>query len=473
MKRILKALAWVVAGVIVLTAALAGTGYYLFFRTPSAANVAPATDRAQANLQDLEYLKYVMSFDRSFSPEARAAFDKAMEDLTARAAQLDDAQFEMEVTRAVALADNGHTGIRETAWGSYHLPVMPVSFAWFAEGLFIVKAQPAHADLLGAQVVAIAGKPVEELARELYPYYGGPDSLRHEMTPHLMQSPPALHAIGLAPSATEATLTLRLRDGSESERTIVARAQQPPEDTTLRWPKRSLSPVPLPDEKSTWVHLLDGVDRLPLYLRNPNQKYWHAYVDERQRQLFVQINKLLDQGDTPFKVYLDRLLTEIAANKPRDVIIDFRFSSGGNYQLAADFSERLPALLPADGRILILTSGNTFSAAIVTAARLKYFGGARTLIVGEPMGDREEFWAEGSRGVLPNSKLVARYSTGYHDWEQGCRNLATCFWINLLLDVPAGELSPTLAAPLRFSDYVAGKDSALEAIAGASPPPST
>jgi hypothetical protein len=472
MKRILKALGWVAAGVIVLTAALAALGYQLFVRAPDAADVAPATDQTQARQQDLDYVRYVMTFDRSFSDVARAAFDKTMDELAAHAGELDDAKLEMGVMRAIALADNGHTALRETGWGSYHLQVLPLRFAWFAEGLFIVKADSALADLLGAQVLSIAGRPAEALARDLYPYYGGPDSLRHELAPHLMQSPQALHAIGLAPSPKEAMLALKLRDGSESERTIAARTEQPPEDSTLRWPKRSLSPVPLPEEKLSWVHVLDGLDPLPPYLRNPNRKYWHMYLDGGRR-LFVQINKLLDQGDTPFKVYLAQLLQEIAVEKPHDVIVDLRFSSGGNYELASDFSRRLPELLPADGRIFVLSSGDTFSAAIVTAARLKYFGGARTAIVGEPMGDREEFWAEGTRKQLPNSKMTATYATGYHDWERGCRDVLKCYWVNLFMDVPAGELSPTMAAPLRFSDYVAGKDSAFEALQAASQPPST
>jgi hypothetical protein len=472
MKRILKTLAWAAAGILVIAVAIAALGYQLFVRAPSAADVVPAADQAQSRKQDLDYLRYVMSFDRSFSDDARAEFDKAIDDLEARAGELDDAKLEMGVMRAIAFADNGHTALRGTGWGSYHLQVLPVRFAWFAEGLFIVKADPSLADVLGAQVLQIAGHPVEELTRALYPYYGGPEALRRELAPHLMESPPALHAIGLVPSPTEATLQLRLRDGSETERTIVARTEQPPEDSTLRWPKRSLSPLPLPDEKLQWVHVLDGVQPLPPYLSNPNQKYWHTYLDDGRR-LFVQINKLLDQGETPFKVYLERLLQEIALKQPHEVIVDLRFSSGGNYQLAGDFSRQLPELLPADGRIFVLSSGNTFSAAIVTAARLKYFGGARTMIVGEPMGDREEFWAEGTRKQFPKSKLVATYATGYHDWQRGCHDLLKCYWVNLFMDVSAGELTPTLRAPLRFSDYVAGKDSALEALQTALQPPSS
>lgn len=89
----------------------------------------------------------------------------------------------------------------------------------------------------------------------------------------------------------------------------------------------------------------------------------------------------------------------------------------------------------------MLTSANTFSAAISTAARLKYFGGTQTILIGEPMGDRLQFWGEGGRTVLPNSQITIRYTTAYHDWEHGCSlsQLRTCFLLNYFYDVPAGS----------------------------------
>lgn len=114
-------------------------------------------------------------------------------------------------------------------------------------------------------------------------------------------------------------------------------------------------------------------------------------------------------------------------------------------------------------RIYILVGRETFSAGIVTAARLKYFGASRSQLIGEPMGDRSRFWAEGQRYRLPNSGITVSYATGYHDWESGCTSLSRCFWINVLMGVAAGSLEPT-RVPLRFADFRAGRDRALELI---------
>lgn len=463
LRRVLSAVGWTVIAIVAIGGVIGGLGYYLFFRQAPAPTFAAPKDRTEANRQDLEYLKTGMSLDRSFSPQARAEFTKAVDELMARAAGLDDASLEMGITKAVALADNGHTSVRETTWGTQRLKHLPLRFAQFAEGLFVVKADPAFADLLGAQLLALDGQSIDSLTASLRPYVGGPDALAREFITHVLASPPALHAVGLARSPVEATLTLRLPDGSSTERVIAARQYENVPDNTFRWPKRALSPVPVPGDTGQWVHVLDGQD-LPPYLQNPNRRYWHIHMSDQL--VYIQINRLLSEGDTPFDVYLAKLLTEIRERHPRYVVVDVRFSPGGNYQLAADFTKGLPDALPADGRIFILTSGNTFSAALISAARLRYFGSARVSIVGEPLGDREAFWAEGSKIRLPNSGITVGYSTGYHDWEHGCHNLLNCFWPNLFLDVAAGKLTPDIAAPLRFSDYLAGRDSAIVAIEG-------
>ena len=124
-----------------------------------------------------------------------------------------------------------------------------------------------------------------------------------------------------------------------------------------------------------------------------------------------------------------------------NVIIDLRFNSGGDNTLTGAFGKALPDALPPGGRIFILTSGNTFSAAIDTAARLKYFGGQRVVITGEPMGDREQFWGEGGSVFLPNSRLEVRYSTALHDDEHGCSlaQIRTCYFLDYFIGVPAGN----------------------------------
>jgi hypothetical protein len=119
--------------------------------------------------------------------------------------------------------------------------------------------------------------------------------------------------------------------------------------------------------------------------------------------------------------------------------------------------------LPPEGKLVILTSANTFSAAISTAARLKYYAGPRAMLVGEEMGDRGSFWGEGGTTTLPNSGIAIRYTTAYHDWENGCglSQIRTCFYLNYVYGTAAGPLQPAVVTTPTFAEYATGVDRAM------------
>jgi hypothetical protein len=481
----------IVVATFAILSSMAGFGLYLMypaFKVPSPPEFATPNNRAEANKQDLAYLRETLhEMDRSFSSAEWATFDMEIDDLSRRADKLDAAALEMGIAKAVAVANNGHTNLLGAGRG-LTLNSIPLRFYRFADGLRVVKADPANWDLLGARVLQVAGRAPDELAQIFAAYVGGSAALSRELSVYFMESPLALHAIGLQDSASTSELTLETVDGDVIVRNAVAvpvPASGPaPEKTpqTLRfdrrelyWPRRDLSPIPLPTEAPfpqpindgrQWGHVLDKRN-VPFTLKNPNSFYWATYL-AGGKVLFLQINAIMDEpGGEPLKTFLETALKDVAAKKPRFVILDLRSNPGGSYPQAADFTQKLPTLMPKDGKIFILTSGNTFSAAIITAARLKYFSGIRGEIVGEPMGDHPQFWAEAATRIgLPNSGLRVAYATGYHDWEHGCSivQILICYPANFSLGVAAGDLQPTLPVSWSFADYVEGKDTAIEKI---------
>lgn len=431
---------------------------------------------AEANLQDIDFLGRLIEVDRSFTPEARAAFSAGIADLKGRAGELSPTQLEMEAARLVALADNGHTNVKGVSRG-LTLNALPVRINRFAEGYFVTRARPEHADLLGARIEAINGQTPEALVAALAPYTGGPPSFRREAATSILLSPAALAAAGFGENDDRASLTMTLATGEEITRELVAEAEpasgpasSDPDLQGLRrrhWPQRNLSPVPSPVDVGAWQSLLDPRGPLPLYLRQPDVAYWSEEIPELDA-IYVQINVVIDAASGPtLKEFLNGRVARLKEDPVRNVIVDLRFNPGGNGTLTADFTSQLPDTLPEDGRIFILTSGNTYSAAIITVARLAYFGGERALVVGEAVGDREQFWAEGGTITLPNSGLQVGYATAAHDWEHRCRlsDFRTCYFINYIIGVPAGKLTPDLPVEPRFADYLRGEDSLLAAIA--------
>src|SRR5262249_29579520 len=146
--------------------------------------------------------------------------------------------------------------------------------------------------------------------------------------------------------------------------------------------------------------------------------------------------------------------------------VDLRYDQGGDYTKAADFSRRLADAMPPDGRIFILTGGSTFSAAISTVSRIRFFAGSRATQVGGPMGDRGPFWGEGGRAILPTSKIAVHYATAYHDWENGCSldQITTCFLFNYIYGTAAGSLEPQVVASPRFAYYASGRDMVMDEV---------
>jgi hypothetical protein len=417
------------------------------------ADLPAATSQRDRNLQDLAHLRRLPEVERSFTAEGRAAFIQAIAALELRAGELDRAGLAMAAAKAVALADNGHTNVLGLA-GSYGFNAVPIRLGWFADGLFVIATDDERRQLLGGEVLGVNGRSTADLVEALRPSVGGPANLAREFVPNFLISPELLHAAGLAATANGSTFELRLAGGGAGSVDIAANAATRGPANRFLWPKGNLSPQ---GQASGWRHVLDGV-ALPTYLTRPEANYWHGYPADDL--LYVQINRVNDQGPAGLSAYLSGMLDAVAKKPVRNAIVDLRFNSGGDYTLTTDFTRRLPELLPASGKLFILTSANTFSAAISTAARLKHFAGARAVIVGEAMGDRSRFWGEGGVTLLPNSKIAVRYTTAFHDWEHGCSlsQIKTCFLLNYVYGVSAGDLRPKVTIAASFADYAAGKD---------------
>ena len=82
-------------------------------------------------------------------------------------------------------------------------------------------------------------------------------------------------------------------------------------------------------------------------------------------------------------------------------------------------------------------------------------------LIGEPVGDRTRFWAEGGRFTLPNSKLMLQFATGLHDYARPCWHESGCFWVLWFFPTGVANLDPDVRVPYTFDDYVHLRDPLL------------
>ncbi|HXS52982.1 MAG TPA: hypothetical protein VN782_10660 [Usitatibacter sp.] len=422
---------------------------------PAPRGPAPG-DPLQARLQDLQVLAALPSVDRSFTSGARAAFERQVASLRDRAGALDEASFFLGVAQAVALSGNAHTNVDLASWRE-KLAALPVRLAWFPEGLFVIRAATGNESLLGARVLAIDGYAPEALEGEAARYFAGTREYLRSVSHVALESPAVLHALHGKASTDRARL--RVRDAAGVEREVDLAALPAAQAPRAVKPGRLRSPVALADEAPGAWHALLGGRAIPPSLRGPEHVTYATALDGRT--LYLHLWQVRDEPHEPIASRIAHALGDASTPPWKRIVLDLRFDAGGDYPTVYGALRDLARRLAPDGRLLILTDETTFSAAIICAVLAKHFAGPRAVIVGSPVGDRLEFWAEGTPATLPNSRIRIGVSTGYHDWAHGCRALA-CWWPNFYYDVAGGDLAPAIAVRWTFADYARGIDTVLE-----------
>src|SRR5262249_40597096 len=114
------------------------------------------------------------------------------------------------------------------------------------DGLWIIGATPAHANLTGAHVIAIDGKPVADVVAALSPFIPSDNSMwTLRVPPSYLRCPGYLAAAGVAPGRT-APLTRTLARNKGGRRNLAIEAEAP--DSSATWlaaDRDVVTPLPL------------------------------------------------------------------------------------------------------------------------------------------------------------------------------------------------------------------------------------
>jgi hypothetical protein len=397
--------------------------------------------------------------DHSFSAEQRRAFDEALAADIARVDTLSVPDFILDVMQAAAIPRNGHTA----AWVNPH--TMPMRAWWFADGLYAISVAPGFEALLGARIEKLGSLSPDEALVRAAPFISGTMQRVRYLSAVYLMAPQLLRRICAVADAANVPVMLRLRDGSE--RTVILGSAEAPDPGDQGNPMRSAFTVLIPDPpdmKGRWLHVLDAVKPRPAIYADLVDVSM-AWIGEGGKILYIRSNFVssLDKDALDQKLLFGVLQSQVVPRRPRFVIVDLRLNNGGNFFNTILFAQALPKLMPQEGRIFVLISRATFSAALTTAAMLRGNGEGRVVFVGEPMGDGTRFWAEGGTITLPNSRIPIRYSNGFHDWGEGCSDPGTCYWPAAAFGVRGVSLEPDVRVDVTFTDYVAGRDPVLDA----------
>lgn len=418
-------------------------------------------NRDEAWLQDLEYLQTSFpKYNMSFTDSSRSEFRKIIEETKSNISVLSDNQIYVSIMKALAQIDDVHTSVNMRP-SAQKLNRLPVRFAWFEEGLYIIKTTSEHSDLLGAKVLSINGNSPDELLRSLDPIIPGSDSYLKYESQYYISSPDILEGLGLI--EPDSPISIQIEKPSGTVMIYPIDHGGTGEKVYDYEPWRELSPLSTINmDSKEMIHLLDKSD-IPPYLASPDRSYFMEY-DEARRILYIQLNQNYDI-DSDIKAFTGEVEDSFAIHDVHSVIVDLRFNRGGNLLNTGKLVKGIPQWHRGSGDIYIIVGGPTFSAGLVTAARLKYYAGEKAILVGEEASEGLRFWAETRYFTLPNSELLLFAAYRYHNWEDGKYDDGKkYFWLMRFVGVPVGDMDIQLPATARFRDYLEKRDTVLERI---------
>jgi hypothetical protein len=420
-------------------AALHGDAHFLALAGIPA---APASSREEGLRFDLKLLSRE-AHRRAVPPlhgvPPSPAFDAALASLERRGAELSDGEVVVEIAKLLRMLGSGHTGvlgvrIREAAWA------LPLRFFFFEEGLYVVAADPALRDLVGARVERIGGHTIDSVRAALDPLIPRDNEMwPRAIGPYRMRSTALLHALGLLPDARRAMLDVFDAAGRAREVTVEADTRNPDIWNTLPYP-------------AGWVGLEDALGVAPaLGARDNGVAHWLAY-DAASSLIYVAYNKVADAdppGET-LEAFAARLEAELAAHDVRKLVIDLRQNNGGNTFLDEPLLHTLMRTKGLDqrGRFFVLIGRRTFSAAMNAAAYFERH--LHPIFVGEPTGGSPNSVGDEMPFTLPHCNVVVNVADTY--WE-GSWPYDRRPWI-----------APEIYAPPTFAAVRAGRDPAMDAV---------
>ena len=391
-----------------------------------------------------------------FTEVGRHAFQRQVEALKTALPAMTDEQRMTAAMRLVAALGDGHTMLepnneRYALW-------YPIRIYDFAEGTFVTSAHQSVAELAGAQVVEIGGRPAAQALNDARAIVASDNTWASSERTWAALSASLMKGLGYAATDGSLRIKVKLTNGTTVDRVLQPHRANLPRfqgnDATFEWqfrPETFGLPFGADDE---WVTAYKGLKANAFLETDParppffaDRKAYSARSIPSASAYYVRTNYITDTDFVPF---FQRVLSEIDSLKPKHFIIDWRFNFGGDgskmQYLVREFVKR------ADNapwkNLYILTGPKTFSAAIMGIDAL--LENVTATVVGEPSAAGLNHYGDPTYRFYPRTGSKLSVSTLRHQLASS-DDLADF----VRVDVPA---------PLTFADYAAGRDPAVDPI---------
>lgn len=365
----------------------------------------------------------------AFHRVKREEFEAAVEALYNSVPKMSDDEIVVGMMKIIAMVHDGHTYMEAAPY--FHNGAFPVSFYRFSDGLYVQKAAPAYADIVGGKVIKIGNANADDALAAVSAVINADNEMGIlDLGPKFLAVPEILSGLKLINDKQKLTIVVS-KDGKA--RTV---------ELTPEGAFHNVFNAP-----TDWADAADG-QKAPLYLTHPGDIYWFEYLKDK-KVLYVKQNAVQNKPDETLADFYKRVF-ELVEKEPVDkLVIDLRNNGGGNNGLNTPIIiQMIRSKVDKPGHLFVITGRQTFSAAQNFTNQIEKFTDA--IFVGEPTADHVNMYGDNRPFTLPNSGLVVRAST--------------LWWQDLDPRDERKWKAPDIAADLSFDDYRAGRDPALQAV---------
>ena len=395
------------------------------------AEAPPTLAGWRADLQVLAK-QYPARHPAPFRNITAAQWDSAVASLNRRLPTFNQDQTLVAFFQLVALPGDAHTTIQPNP--AHPLHFYPVELYSFEDGLFVRRADSAHAALVGARVVRFGNASADEAMTRvatIIPHEN--DWWVRAWGPFWLTAVEMVHGLGFTADPNRLTLTVERNEKQETVTLAPAGAMAHGEGGAV--------------DMSHWVSMRTAA--APLSEQRPGEPFWWTWLPD-SRTLYVSLRAVVPAPNSATnRGQWNQVFALADSLQPARMVLDIRDNLGGNGGLnryPVQQIVRRPWLDRPD-RLFVIIGRRTFSAGQQFANLLEAW--TQATFVGEPTGQQPSQYGDHRPLELPNSHLTVMISTVFHQAPD---------------EFDRREFIPPDAyAPLTSEAYGRGEDPALAA----------
>jgi len=298
---------------------------------------------------------------------------------------------------------------------------LPIAATPFFDGLYVTAAKGEGASLLGARIARVDGVAIEEILRSFAAMWPGNNPTRAHHDADLILRPAVLRGARLTrPAGVSAPVTVEAEIGGSLAKAVL---------------------IPRPDAREALVPLPRKPFPVETWRPGPVPNFVHA----EGRVLVIAFDRLFASKDS-ILAFVREAFAAMEDPAIERVLLDLRRNDGGDNRMGEGLRKHLErSRFNRPGGLYVLIGPHTFSAAQNLTSRIERETWA--VFVGEPSGG------------APNHQGDARPFQG----DGFSAFVSTLPWFDSHPYDKRIWTMPDVMVPLRFADWTAGRDQAMEA----------